>query len=424
MIFMTCGINHKTAPITLREQISFSEEKQIHLLNSLLDSPNIHEALILSTCNRSEFYCITDNPKSARDWFIQQTNVSAEVMTPHLYTYVEQDAMKHLLEVGSGLDSMMIGEPQILGQLKKAYQQAKNYQTIHTKLRFIFQFVFNACKQIRHQSGIGCFPSSIAYTAAQLIQRHIDPHKSITVFLIGSGDTTRSVAKYLAPRPNTHFLVTSRTLEHAESLAKALNGEALPITEFANHLFKADVVISATACPLPFITKEMLEQACQHRDNAPMLLLDLALPRDIMPEVKAIDSITLYNIDELQIIINQHHDNREEAAKKARILLDDALKRFHQRQNIIQASDIISDYRATMKELASLELTRATARLEQGTCHYEVLQEFTERLLNKITHHPTVGLRQAAMDGREELLDLARYLFSPLTTIDTYENIS
>lgn len=412
MAFVACGLNHKTAPITVREQFSLLLTADHTLLHRLAKLDAIHEVAILSTCNRTEIYCETTNPDVLIPWLANEIGASVEDIKHHFYVHQDTVAIRHLLCVASGLDSMMLGEPQILGQLKRAYQHAQDEGTIQKTLHRLFQYVFSATKRVRTQSGIGKNPISVAYAAVQLIIQQFKTISPLRIFIIGSGETASLIAKYLHQHGAQQFMIANRTQEHAQLLATQFNAQALSITDIPNFLHQADVVISATACPLPFINKQLIERALVERQNALMFLLDLAMPRDIEADVAELEAVKLYNIDDLNHIVGEGMAERRASAHHAERLIDEELAKFSNEQRSTNANNMITDYRSQMKQLASHELLRAQQQLSDGKCQHSVLAEFSERLFNKLTHLPTQGLRQVASDDRTDLLDLMRYLLN------------
>jgi glutamyl-tRNA reductase len=423
MVFVACGLNHKTAPINVREKVALPPAMHESLLQSLLDIPEVSEAAILSTCNRTEIYCDTKDPQVLAGWLAHEHKLSQEALSPFLYLHEGDLGIKHTLRVASGLDSMMIGEPQILGQMKQAYQQACRLGTVKTQLRPVFEYIFSASKRIRTRSGIGTNPVSIAYAAVQLIGQLFSNYRSLNVFLIGSGETASLVAKYLHQQGVHRFMVASRTLENAQKLAQTFGGKTLSIGDIPEYLSHADVVISATACPLPFINKSLVEHALKQRNQAPMFFLDLAVPRDIESNVNELEHVHLYNVDDLQMMIEKGMDERRHAALQAEQLIDSELDIYIRWHRSLKAKDVICDYRDHMQQLAQQELQRALKKLSSGANQQSVLNEFSERLVNKLTHNPTTGLRQIAWDGREDILTLAQYLFNTTTCQPSYEEI-
>lgn len=390
------------------------------MLNKLVGLPTVNEAVILSTCNRTEIYCHANDPDAIMQWIAEEKNLEPTSITPYFYMHPGHNGIRHTLRVASGLDSMMLGEPQIFGQLKQAYQSACDAGTIKNNLRQVFEYIFSASKRIRNNSGIGNNPVSIAFAAVQLIGQLFTDLPKLHVFIIGSGEMSSLVAKYLQKHGVTHFTIASRSYEKAATLAEPLGGEALTISDIPLHIAKADVIISATACPLPFITKSMVSQAMNQRKQAPMFFLDLAVPRDIESDINEIDGVHLYNIDDLKLMAENGMRERQSAALHAEQLVNYELENYIHWHRSLTANEIICDYRSHMQEIAQQELLRAQQKLAAGHCQMSVLNEFTARLVNKLTHNPTVGLREAARDNRKDLLELAQYLFK--TTTDTAPN--
>jgi len=424
MTFVACGLNHKTAPINVREKVVLPLAMHDSLLSSLLKLDDVNEAAILSTCNRTEIYCDTQNPEALVSWLAEEHHLNQDTLLPFLYVHEGYEGIKHTLRVASGLDSMMIGEPQILGQMKKAYQEACRMGSIKSQLRPVFEYIFSASKRIRTRSGIGANPVSVAYAAVQLIGEFFSNYKSLNVFLIGSGETASLVAKYLHQKGVHNFMIASRTLKNAQKLANTFGGKTLAISDIPQYLSQADIIISATACPLPFINKSLVENALKQRNQAPMFFLDLAVPRDIETDVKDLDHVQLYNVDDIQQMIELGMDERRHAALQAEQLIEVELDNYIRWHRSLRAKDVICDYRSHMESLAQLELDRALKRLSSGYNQDAVLQEFSERLVNKLTHNSTKGFRQIAWDGREDLLSLAQYLFNTKDYQPTYEEIT
>ena len=412
MSFLAFGVNHKTAPLDMREKFAFTQQQLEEYLNELISKTIVKEVVLLSTCNRTELYCITENPSLLLAWFADKQQIPVEELSPYIYQYQNEEAIRHILRVASGLDSMMLGEPQILGQLKQAFHYASEQGAVHHQLRSIFQSIFSASKRIRYKSGIGNNPISIAYAAVLRIKQYFPELLAQTILIIGTGETATLVAKYLHKEGVRNFMVASRTEESAVKLGQQFQAKSLTITDIATHLPHADVVISATACPLPFISKSMVEQALEKRHHAPMFLLDLAVPRDIEPEVATLNHVQLLNIDDLHFTIEQGKSERQKAALLAEQLVEDEIMGYSKWHRSLRATNAICDYRTQMQTLAQQELQRASQKLHNGHCQFDVLSEFCERLVNKLVHKPTLGLRQAASDERDELLDLTHYLFN------------
>lgn len=423
MVFVACGLNHKTAPISVREKVALSPSNQNSLLNSLLSLPEVNEATILSTCNRTEIYCDTQDPRILAPWLAAEHQLTFESLSPYLYLHKGRQGIHHALRVASGLDSMMIGEPQILGQLKQAYQHANQLGTIKTQLRPIFEYIFSASKRIRTQSGIGTNPVSIAYAAVQIIGQFFSEYASLNVLLIGSGETASLVAKYLHQHGVRQFIIANRTPEHANKLNRMYGGKTIAISNLAQYLPQADVVITATTCPIPFINKSLVEHTLAQRNHAPMFFLDLAVPRDIETDVSKLDHVHLFNIDDLQNTIKKGMEERRLAALHAERLIEQELNSYLHKQRALKAKKVICDYRTQMHDLAQKELQRALKKLTSGQCQQTTLNEFSERLVNKLTHNPTTGLKKIAREGHDDLFTLAQYLFNTPTRQSSYEEI-
>ncbi|PJD96053.1 MAG: glutamyl-tRNA reductase [Legionella sp.] len=423
MVFVACGLNHKTAPVAVREKVASVPATQDILLTRLMNLPAVNEAAILSTCNRTEIYCDTEEPDKLAHWLAKEHHLPENTVMPFFYVHQGPQGIKHTLRVASGLDSMMLGEPQILGQMKQAYQQACRLGTVKKRLRPVFEYVFSASKRIRTRSGIGNNPISIAYAAVQLINQ-TQKNKPSNVFLIGSGETATLVTKYLHEKGIHQFMVASRTLENAQKLAKEFGGKALSIGDIPQYLAHADVVISATACPLPFINKNMVEHALTQRNQKPMFFLDLAVPRDIESNVGELNTVSLYNVDDLQHRIEQGLNERQQAASAAEALVEHEVHHYMMRNRAQKANHVIATYRQKMQQVAQEELQRTLKKLTSGQDQSQVLNEFSARLVNKLMHYPTQGLKQAALDNRSDLLSLAHYLFTTTTDPISYEEIS
>lgn len=424
MVFVACGLNHTTAPITIREKIARYIAAPKEIFASLLISSPIKEAVILSTCNRIECYYESPDPEAFITWLIEEQGLKKEHFLPYFYSYQGKEGLGHALRVASGLNSMMLGEPQIFGQMKQAYQEACLANAIKANLRGLFEFTFAAAKRVRYQSGIGIHPVSVAYAAIELINKSFKNLEPLHIFLIGSGETATLVAKYLQKQRVKNCYIASRNLENAQTLASSLGATAVTISDIPEYLPKADIVITATACPWPFIHKNLVESALKQRNQAPMFFVDLSLPRDIEPQVGELEQIQLYNIDDLQNRIDQGMDQRRTAAIHAEALIKTELDKYTRKHRALRAKNVICNYRERMQSLADEELKRAKAHLAKGLDQEQVLLDFSRRLLDKLSHHPTLGLKKAAIDGRDDLLSLIPYLFNPTCDPISHEEIA
>jgi len=406
ILFVVCGLNQQT-PLAYREQIAFHHT----LACQLQGLPGILECVALSTCNRTEIYAYVNDLDSLHNWWKNHHFQIWSQIESYFYCYTGDDALRHAISVACGLDSMLIGEPQILGQLKIAYQQALDYRTVSTHLQPWFDYIFHVTKKIRNQSGISKHPISVASVAVDCIQKHFDNVSDKKALIIGSGDTARLAAIHLQEKGCHQFSVTSRHIEHAQKLAQELQGDAFVVTALQDHLHEVDIVVTATSCPLPFISRQTMEHTLAQRKQSPMVLIDLAVPRDIEPDVATLSNIVLINIDHLQQIQAHHQAERLRAAEIAQTMVEDAIFQFHKKHRALKAQHMICHYRDLMKNIAQSEVQRAHQKLEAGHCQFQVVNELSERLIQKLMHYPTVGMQQAASDERHDILEFAQYLF-------------
>lgn len=410
-MFVVIGLNQKT-PLIYREQIAVNAANLSASICQLQQLPGVNSCTILSTCNRFEIYAYVQNDESLLKWLENHhLNIWPELKN-YLYVLHHKDALIHALEVACGIDSMLIGEPQILGQLKQSYQLAIELGSMSEPLKSWFSFIFQMTKKIRSESGISRHPISVASVAIDCIMQHLPQIQDKKALIIGSGDTAKLAALNLKEKGCHQFIIASRHIEHAHQLALILQGQASPITDLEQLLKSADIVITATSCPFPFITHKAMQEAQKQRQNQAMILVDLAVPRDIEANVALIPGITLINIEDLQKIQAHHQSERVKAAEKAKLMVEEAYHHFEKKRKTQKAQHIICDYRSHMKNLAQIEVTRAHQKLNAGHCHYQVLNELSERLIQKLVHYPTIGMQQAASEDRRDLLDLAHYLFN------------
>jgi glutamyl-tRNA reductase len=411
-LFVVIGLNQRT-PLVYREQIAINSANLSSTICQLQQLPGVEACTILSTCNRTEIYAKVKSNEALLQWFKNHHLTIWNELKNYLYILNDKDALIHALEVACGVDSMLIGEPQILGQLKQAYQLAHELGCINEALRSWFDFIFQTTKKIRTQSGISQHPISVASVAVDCILQHHPKLHEKKVLIIGSGDTARLAAIHLQEKGCQQFLVASRHIEHAQHLAIQLKGQAFPVTQLDQLLNQVDIVVTATSCPFPFITYQAMQTALNQRQNQPMILVDLAVPRDIEADVALLDDIILINIEDLQQIQAEHQAERLKAADIAKNMIQDAYHVFEKKRKTQKAQTIICDYRSHMKHLAQTEVDRAHQKLAAGHCQYQVLNELSERLIQKLTHYPTIGMQQAASEDRRDLLELANYLFNP-----------
>ena len=414
MAIFAFGINHKTAPVEIREQVAFTPEKLPLALTGILKESPASEAAIISTCNRTELYCelhANDSDALIR-WFEDFHTLEHQALAPYIYSFIDQDAIRHILRVASGLDSLVLGEPQILGQIKDAYGSATDAGTIGRQLNRLFQHTFSVAKQVRTDTAIGSSPVSVAFAAVSLAKRIFAELSDHTALLIGAGDTIELVARHLKDQNIKNIIVANRTVERAHQLADQFDGKAIALSEMPAHLVDADIIISSTASQLPILGKGAVESALKARKHRPMFMVDIAVPRDIETEVGDLGDVYLYTVDDLHDVIEEGQQSREQAAEQAEEIIDNETEHFLGWLRSLDAVDTIRAYRNKADIIREDALQLAQKQLISGKDPSQVLQDLARVLTNKLVHDPSVQLSRAAYDGREELLDLAQELFN------------
>ena len=414
MSLLAFGINHTTAPLELRERLTFGTEMVPRALSQLTDENGVQEAAILSTCNRTEIYCSLDHAGEQKPirWFSEFHGMQQDQLRPFLYKYPDANAVKHVLRVASGLDSMVLGEPQVLGQLKKAYQTALQAGSIGKLLSRLFQHSFMVAKQIRSSTMIGTHPVSVAFAAVRLAQQIFGNLSEQTALLIGAGDTIELAARHLHENGLKKMIIANRTLERSQHLANEFSAYAITLADIPHHLAEADIVISSTASQLPILGKGAIERAIRTRKHRPIFMVDIAVPRDIEPEAGELEDVYLYTVDDLKDVIQENMRNRKQAALQAEEIIDTQVVHF---MDWLNSLDAVSTIRALRDQAYSIQeevLINAQQRLQAGADPEKVLQEVTRSLTNKLIHSPSIQLRSAGANGREDLLSAAQEIFN------------
>ena len=406
------GLNHNTAPVEIREQVVFASGDIDSALTRLKDIDGVQEAVLLSTCNRTEFYVITTGMgrDELRTWLHNERHID-QPMGDTLFTLDDDDAIRHIFRVACGLDSMVLGEPQILGQLKDAYRHAQQAGTAGKRLSRLFQHTFSVAKKVRTDTEIGASPVSVASAAVSLAQQFFAGFTKHTALLVGAGVTVELVAKHLASRNIGRMFVANRDVEKARDLASQFGGFALPLSELDGTLPEADILITSTSAPEPIITLEQVKRAVAARKRKPIFAVDIAVPRDIEPEVAELNDVYLYTIDDLDKVILQGQGNREAAAADAGKILDDEIIRYLSIERSKQVTPVITALRDQGEELRARVVEQARRRLAQGADSDEVIEYATASLMKKLLHNPTVCLRAAGEASDEEFIAAARALF-------------
>lgn len=409
MPILACGINHKTAPVGLREKVVFSQEKLALYLNDLVTQENIQEAVILSTCNRSELYCSTDDINKVTDWFCRQHLVDRNEIESAMYFYHDTVAIEHIMSVACGLDSMVLGESQILGQMKDAFSEACAAGAVGPSFNRLFQQVFSIAKEVRTNTAIGACPVSVSSAAASFVKRvFLSQLDQATLLLIGAGVTIDLVLRHLKDDSFERIIIANRRFENASKLAQTYAGDVINLTKLPTALAKADIVISATGGALPIVTKEMVGTR-----KKPLWIVDIAVPRDVEPNVAECKNVHLYSIDDLKEIIQQNLQGREHAAEKAREIIKQKSQEFMTWLNSFDmVATTIRAYRKQIEDLCHAELAKANRQLSRGDDPAQVMANFAYTLTNKLLHTPSVQLRQAGYEGRLEILQFAQQLFA------------
>ncbi len=413
MTIFVLGINHKTAPIDLRENVYFSLDKLALYLQDILASNVAREAVLLSTCNRSELYCEADDLSAICDWFCQQSSAKRTAVESAIYVYSDEEAIKHMMSVACGLDSMVLGEPQILGQMKEAFSESCSAGSVGAIFHRLFQQIFNVAKEVRTTTTIGACPVSVASAAVHFAkQTQTNFHHAKTV-LLGAGDTAQLLMRYLGGQLQNPITLISRSIEKAESLATEYQGRATNLEQLADVLAAADIVFSATSSPTPVINKALMTQVMQQRFGKPLLLIDIAVPRDIEPSIAELAGVQLYCVDDLKGIIEKNRQGRSHAADKAADMLAEKSREFFiELQSLDKVAHTIRAYRGQIDALCRAELFKARQQLQIGADPVDVLEAFARTFTQKLMHAPSVQLRQAGAEGRFELLRFAKQLFS------------
>ncbi len=410
MALFTLGINHHTAPLSVREQVAFHAEKLQQALTDLTRGRVVHEAAILSTCNRTELYCATDAPEAAAIWLADYHRIARHEIEPYLYTYPERDAVRHAFRVASGLDSMVIGEPQILGQMKDAVRLAEQAGTLGITLHKLFQRSFAVAKEVRSTTAIGANIVSMAAAAVHLAERIFERIGEQKILFIGAGEMIELCATHFVAQRPKQVVIANRTVERGLALAERIGGTAIRLDEIAGRLAEFDIVVSCTASQLPIIGLGMVERAIKVRRHRPMFMVDLAVPRDIEGEIGDMNDVFLYTIDDLAHVVESGVESRQAAVVDAEAIISERVDSFLQWLQTRETVPLIRALRDTAERTRRHELEHALKLLAKGDDPSQVLEHLSHRLTNKFLHAPTQALNQA--DGeRGELQALISRLF-------------
>jgi glutamyl-tRNA reductase len=416
MSIVALGINHKTAPVAIREKISFNPDNLSSALQELIHSVDCKEAAILSTCNRTELYIVQEGDISLTQerlvrWLVQHHNVPASTITPSLYWHQDQQAVNHMMRVACGLDSLVLGEPQILGQMKQAYKQAKAAGSMALVMDRLFQRTFGVAKQVRTDTDIGASAVSVAFAAVNLAKHIFASLDKTRVLLVGAGETIELVAKHLYENNVGHITVANRTLSRAENMAKNFGADVITLAQIPEMMSSADIVISSTGSTLPIIGKGMVEKALMKRKHRPMFMVDLAVPRDIEEQVSDLEDVFLYTVDDLQNIIAKNLNNRRKEAVLAEGIVTEQSSVFMSWLRGLNTQDTVISYRKQCLESRDQLLERAMQQLATNKKPEAVIAELATKLTNKFMHAPTSAIQSAAQGGELDRLIYLRDIF-------------
>jgi len=413
MPLLALGINHKTASVAMRERVAFNSELLLEANRQLRGLTHVQAGVIVSTCNRTELYCdmTAEAAGEVLDWLSCYHQLDLDELQRCTYLYWDQEAVRHLMRVAGGLDSMVLGEPQILGQIKAAFSSAVEAGGVGSRLNRLFQSTFSVAKQVRTDTAIGRNPVSVAYAAVNLAQHIFSDLKKARALLIGAGETIELVARHLYGSGVHQMTVANRTLTRANDIAHQYGAKPILLADIPEHLVDADIVITSTASQLPILGKGVVERAIKKRKHQPIFMVDIAVPRDVEPEVGELDDVYLYTVDDLQEVIEENTRSREVAAGEAEAIVTEGSEQFMQALRVMGAAELVTLFRNQADVLRRQELDKALKALRNGGEPEKVLTQFGNSLTNKLVHTPTVQMRSASADGREDILELVSELY-------------
>lgn len=396
MAFNILGINHKTAPVALREKVAFDDERMRQALLTLRQENGVAEVVILSTCNRTELYWAGSASGAELTLWLERHHGNTLDLAPSLYVHHERQAVQHAFSVASGLDSMVLGEAQILGQLKEAYRLAQEAGSTGPALNKLFQAAFSAAKRVRTETQIGANAVSIASATLSLARRVYSDLGERSALLVGAGEMIALTARHLATAGVKRLVIANRGLERAQALAAEVGAKAVPLSDLSRELVQADIVISCTASPVPLITKSAAAAAVHARRRRPIFMVDLAVPRDIEPAVADLEDVYLFSIDDLQQLVDENRQQREIAAGGARLVIEEEVARFLTESRAQDAGPAIRNLRSQADAIRQQTVEQARRMLAAGKSGDEVIDYLANTLTNRLLHAPTQALRQAA----------------------------
>jgi len=395
------SVNHQLAPVEVREKVAFAPGELSSALGQFKSTTGVEACAILSTCNRSEVYAIinTDNAQEILSDYLANThNIKRSELDPYLSYFEGDGAVEHICHVATGLDSLVLGEPQILGQLKDAYHAAKKANTLNKLLEKLFQHAFSTAKKVRTDTGIGSSPVSVAYCAVKLSEKIFADLTEQTVMLIGAGEMIELCAQHLNQKGVNNMIVANRTVKNAEKIASLYGARAVSLKQFSDLIHEADIIISSTAASVPIIGKGLIETALKLRKHKPMFMLDIAIPRDIEPEVSQLDDVFLYTIDDLQQVVNDNIDSRQREKTLAEEIIVGQNKKFDNWLAALPNEQVIQDYRKNAYKIKETAVEAALKKLKNGGDSVAIISQLADQLTNKLLHAPFSNIKQASTE--------------------------
>jgi glutamyl-tRNA reductase len=411
MLLTAFGLNYQTAPLTIREKIAFGTEQLPAALNALLGLAGVQEAAILSTCNRTEIYCNASQPEKAIEWLAAHYQLEKKALLPYLYRFNAEETARHAFRVASGLDSMVLGEAQILGQLKEAVRIAQDNGALGSLLNGLFQRAFQVAKEVRTQTQIGSNSVSMAAACLRLAERIFPTIEECHILFIGAGKMITLCATYFAAQHPKSIRIANRTRERGEELAQKVGGQAILLTDLPDHLADYDIVISSTASALPIVGKGMIEGAIRKRRRKPIFMVDLAVPRDIEAEAGQLNDVYLYTVDDLASLVEEARDARSLAAIEAESIINVQVEDFTAWLQSRAIVPTIRDLKDSAERVRRNEVLRAKKMLAKGASLEDILDALSQGMMNKYLHAPLMTLHQASANQQDELINLIRRIY-------------
>lgn len=405
------GINHQTAPLAVRERVAFNTDVVEDALHDLINKGAAKEAAILSTCNRTEIYCNTNSSEHPIDWLAQYHHLPRRDIDPYIYILPREEAIQHSFRVASGLDSMVLGETQILGQMKTAIDRAKGAGTLGFLLHKLFDHTFEIAKKVRDQTQIGANSVSMAAAAVKLALRIFPSISDQKVLFIGAGEMIRLNAERFAAENPKKITIANRTLENAQALASRFHGDAITLSDLAEQLAQYDIIVTCTGSPLPILGKGLVERAIKARKHRPLFIVDLAVPRDVESEVKELDDVFLYTVDDISGVVQDGIESRQNSVREAETIINSGVTKFIHWMESRESVPTIRALRDHAERSRRHELERAVRLLAKGEDPEKVLESLSNGLTNKFLHAPTQALNQVHGNERENFINVIQRMY-------------